>query len=86
MLLPEAENMTTEQIDRLHQAKPFRQFTIHLADGTRHRVVSPEFLWRPPGGRTIFVSKGGEDVAIIDLLLVTKLTMGNGARRRRSER
>jgi hypothetical protein len=29
------------------------------------------------------VNTGGENVAIIDLLLVTKLTVGNGVRRRR---
>jgi hypothetical protein len=78
--------MTTEQVDKLHQARPFRQFTIHLADGTTRRVVSPEFLSRSQGGRTLFFSKGGEDFAIIDLLLVTKLTTGNGAQRpRRTE-
>lgn len=78
--------MTTEEIDKLHQARPFRPFTIHLADGNKHRVVSPEFLARSKGGRTIFVSTGTEAVEIIDLLLVTKLTVGNGARRRRKQR
>jgi len=75
--------MTTEQLDHVHRAKPFKPFTLHLADGTKHRVVSPEFLWRTPGGRTIFVSTGPEAAAIIDLLLVTKITIGNGERRRR---
>jgi hypothetical protein len=75
--------MTIEQLDRLHQAWPFRPFTIHLADGTRHRVVSREFLARTQGGRTIAVSAGSEAIAIIDLLLVTKITQGNGDRRRR---
>jgi hypothetical protein len=75
--------MTTEQLDALHHARPFRPFTIHLADGSSHRIVSPEFLWRTEGGRTIFVNTGGENVAIIDLLLVTKLTIGNGVKRRR---
>jgi hypothetical protein len=77
--------VTTEQLDTVHQARPFKPFTIHVADGTSHRVVSPEFLWRTPGGRTIFVSSGGEQVAIIDLLLVTKITTGNGVRRRRRQ-
>jgi hypothetical protein len=78
--------MTTEQIDKLHQARPFRSFTIHLADGTAHRVLSPEFLSRSQGGRTLYLSTGGEDIAIIDMLLVTKLTTGNGARRMRRRR
>jgi hypothetical protein len=77
--------MTVEQLDAVHKAQPFKPFTVHVADGSKHRVVSPEFLWRTPGGRTVVVSKGGEEVAIIDLLLVTKITTGNGARRRRTE-
>lgn len=75
--------MTTEQLDRVHQARPFQPFTIYLADGTKHRIVSPEFLWRTQGGRTVFVSTGGESVVTIDLLLVTKIAVGNGTRRRR---
>jgi hypothetical protein len=74
--------MTIEQLDNLHQARPFRPFTIHLADGTKHRVVSPEFLSRTPAGRTIVVNSGDDAVAIIDLLLVTKITLGNGVHRR----
>jgi hypothetical protein len=77
--------MTIEQLDRIHQAKPFRPFTVHLADGTKHTVRHPALLWHPPGGRTIFISLGGEEVAIVDLLLVTKITTGNGAKRRRRQ-
>ncbi len=77
--------MTTEQLDSVHNAQPFQPFTLHVADGTKHEVSHPELIWRTPGGRTIFVSEGGEKVAIIDLLLVTKITKGhasNGKRRR----
>ena len=77
--------MTTEQLDNIHKAQPFKPFTIHLADGTKHHVSHPELLWRTQGGRTNFVNLGGEKVAIIDLLLVTKITTGNGAPRRRRE-
>lgn len=75
--------MTTEQLDTVHQAKPFKPFTIHLTDGSKYRVVSPEFMWRTPAGRTIFVTTGPDAAAIIDLLSVTKITIGNGQRRRR---
>ena len=81
--------MTTEQLKNAHEAKPFLPFTIHLADGTSLEVSHPAILWHPQGGRTIFVSKGGEDVAIVDLLLVTKLTVHNSSassRRNRSAR
>lgn len=77
--------MTTEQLDSVAKAQPFQPFTVYLADGTKHRVSHPELIWRTPGGRTIFISLGGERVAIVDLLLVTKITKGNGARRRKDE-
>lgn len=75
--------MTTEQIRTLHEARPFRPFTIHRADGTSVEVSHPELMLRTQGGRTVIVNTGGEDVAIIDLLLVTKLTLTNGTTRRR---
>lgn len=69
--------MTGEQLRAVHQARPFRPFTIHLADGSSVPVSHPELLWRTQGGRTIFVNTEGEAVTIIDLLLVTKITLGN---------
>jgi hypothetical protein len=80
--------MTTDQVKELFHARPFRPFLLHLADGDTIPVKSPEFMWMTPGGRTIFVSQGGDSAAIIDLLLVTKITVSNGSasskRRRRS--
>jgi hypothetical protein len=75
--------MTIEQLISVHKAQPFKPFTVHLADGTEHRVTHPELMWHTPQGRTIVISLGGEKLVIIDLLLVTKITHGNGARRRR---
>jgi hypothetical protein len=77
--------MTSEQLKTLHEAKPFRPFTIHMADGTSVPVNHPELLLRTQGGRTAFVNTEGEMVTIVNLLLVTKLTYQNenGARRRR---
>ena len=49
--------MTIEQLREVCQAKPFKPFTIQLADGDRLRVPHPEFLWfHPRGGRTVFVA------------------------------
>jgi len=75
--------MTIEQLKAAHEAKPFRAFTLHIADGSSHHVHHPELLWRTPGGRTVIVSSGGEDVSIIDLLLVTKISMASGSNGRR---
>jgi hypothetical protein len=79
----QAIKMTTEQIKAVHEAKPFRAFTIHLADGTSLEVPHPELFWRTQGGRTVFVNTGGDDVAIVNLLLVTKISLGNGETKRR---
>jgi len=76
--------MTIEQLDAAYKAQPFKPFTIHLADGTKHQVTHHELMWHTPNGRTIVISLGGERMVIIDLLLVTKTTHGNGATRRRS--
>jgi hypothetical protein len=78
--------MTVEQLDAVHRAQPFRPFTLHLADGTEHHVTHPELMWRTQGGRTVFIKPRGENVVIADLLLVTQITHGNGAQRRRRRR
>ncbi len=67
--------MTTEQLRLLHQAKPFRPFVVHMADGTSVPVRHPELLLISQGGRTAYVNLEGEQFAIFDVLLVTKLTM-----------
>ena len=74
--------MTREQLITVHQAKPFRPFVLHLADGDSIPVKHPELLWRTTGGRTIFINTGGENVSIVDLLLVTRITMADGSKPR----
>jgi hypothetical protein len=63
--------MTTEQIRKFHQARPFLPFEIYLADGRSVKVNHPEML--ALGGRTIAVFDEPEAAEIIDLLLVTSL-------------
>lgn len=78
--------MTVEQLKRLYDAKPFRPFVIHLADGREVAVPHREFLWTPPSGRTIFVAMPDDSVDIIDLLLVTDVVLTpshNGTPKRR---
>jgi len=74
--------MTPTQLRELHGAKPFKPFEIHVADGDVLRVTHPELLWLHPGGRTLIVARGPSEedgMAILDLLLVTKLVTSNGA-------
>jgi hypothetical protein len=71
--------MTTDQLKTAHEAKPFRAFTIHLADGSSVDVTHPESLFRTKGGRIAIVNTAEDHIEIIDLLLVTKLSFQNGA-------
>jgi hypothetical protein len=79
--------MVSDRLKEHWQAKPFKPFRIHVADGDIFDVSHPELMWMVPGGRTIYVARGPKEedgIAILDLLLVTQLTVnGNGAKRRK---
>jgi hypothetical protein len=78
--------MTIEQVRKLHQARPFEAFRIHLADGRALEVPHPEMMAITPPGRTIIVATGYEDYEIVDLLLVTSLEIVNGQARQPKRR
>ena len=65
--------MTVEQLRNVHQARPFRPFTIRMADGTSYHIPHSEFLSQSPSGRTIVVHHADETFSVVDLLLVTEL-------------
>ena len=76
--------MTIEQLRQVMESRPFRPFTMRLADGSRVRVPHPEFLWFPPKhSRTVAVAVSDEALVLIDLLLVAAIDIGNGKPRRR---
>lgn len=78
--------MTVDQLRKAAKAEPFKPFTVSLADGRRFFVPHPEFLWIPPeASRTFVVAESGGDYSILDLLLVTSIDFGNGARGRRKQ-
>ncbi len=79
--------MTIEQLRNVHQARPFRPFTIHMADGRALHVPHSEFMSHSPSGRTVIVYHDDEKFSIVDLLLVNEVevdgpmpapTRGNG--------
>lgn len=72
--------MTIEQLRKVHLARPFKPFRLHLADGRSIHVKHPEFLMQTPSGRTIYVATPKDDVEIIDLLLVTSIHIANNKR------
>jgi len=67
--------MTIEQVRAVHHERPFRPFTIHLADGRAYDVPHPDFLAFAPSGRMVFVSRPDDSVGIVDVLLVTDLVI-----------
>jgi hypothetical protein len=65
--------MTVEQLRAAYKTRPFKPFVIHLADGERIPVQSPEFMLPPPVGRTFVVYQPDGTMNIVDLLLVSHL-------------
>lgn len=71
--------MTIEQLRAVYRARPFPPFTLHLADGEKLRVPHADFLSHSPRGRTLIVYAEDDSFSIVDLLLVTRLEVHNGA-------
>jgi hypothetical protein len=63
--------MAPEVFRRVCQIRPFQPFIVHMADGRRINVPSPEFLIVPDEGRIIIAHQPGGGRHIVDLLLVT---------------
>lgn len=57
----------------MHQARPFRPFAIHAADGRAFAVPHNEFLACDPDGRGIVALRSDGMFSVLDLLLVTEL-------------
>ena len=65
--------MTTEELHKLHTARPFQAFRIRLGDGQALPVEHPEMLAYAPKHRAATVYRKNGSFQIIDLLLVTGL-------------
>ncbi|HWB13656.1 MAG TPA: hypothetical protein VG826_30805 [Pirellulales bacterium] len=70
--------MTIDELQAVLNATPFRPFTIHLADGSRHHVPHRDFWSHSPVGRTVIVYHEDDSFSIFDLLLITELKVANG--------
>ena len=68
--------MTIQQFDNAHRARPFRPFTLYMADRRSFPVPHPEFLSRSPSGRTIIVHAADDSYSVLDLLLLTEIQFG----------
>jgi hypothetical protein len=67
--------MTVSEFRNILGAQPFRAFAIHLADGRSIPVKHREFVLPSPSGRTVIVYQPDDSFDVIDMLLVTSLTV-----------
>ena len=63
--------MMIEKIRTLYWAKPFKPFTIHMADGRTLTVTHPEFMAFSPTERYISVFEADGTPHSVNLSLVT---------------
>lgn len=65
--------MTSTQLQAVIRARPFRPFTIRLADGRAVDVPHPEVIAHCAGGGIAAVSLPGDSFAVIDLPSIVSL-------------
>ena len=72
----------------MHQARPFRPFAIHTADGSIFPIPHSEFLAYNPEGTTLVAFRTNQTFSILDLDLVTELEIlpVNGKSKRRAKK
>ena len=75
--------MNIEKLKEIHKAQPFQPFRMHIADGGVIDVTHPESLAYSPKGRTVVVVFPDESSQWIDLLLVSRIEIGNGRSKRK---
>ena len=66
--------MILNEIRQLYWGKPFRPFTVNLADGRSIPVSHPEFMALSPSANEIFVYQPTGTFDIVNLALVTSIT------------
>ena len=90
--------MSPDRVKQLLSRRPFEPFTVVTGDGSRVDVLSQEFAFLKPGGRTLEVSvpkrAGAKEESdfeehTIDVFLITKvmspLRRGRNGRSRRGK-
>ena len=67
--------MTIEKIRELCHAEPFRPFKLHFPDGRNIGVQHPDFIALSPTGRMVSVYQPNGSESIIDLMLVSDVSV-----------
>lgn len=76
--------MAPDQVRKVLQAVPFRPFTVKIAGQRRVPVKHTDYAQLSPAGRTLVVFSDDDDAAeIIDVLLITSLSLAKTPARRK---
>jgi hypothetical protein len=78
--------MRVDEIRHYHAVRPFRPFTLRVADGREYVVRHPEFLSISMTGRTVVVSTPDDHHEVIDMLMITSVHLGNGRKSKRNRK
>jgi hypothetical protein len=70
--------MTAEQFRAMLRRKPFRPFTIRMADGRAIVVAHPDYVAQSPSGRTVIVLQSDESYSVLNLPLIAELRVNDG--------
>ncbi len=74
--------MTIDKLREVHQTVPFRAFRLYLAAGGQIPVTHPESLAYSRSGRTVVVVSPDDKTQFVDVLLVTRIEIVDGAQSR----
>jgi hypothetical protein len=76
--------MNMAELRKAVHARPFKPFTLYMADGRKLGVTHPDFIAMSSTGRTATVYAAGERGADqIDMLLVTRISFRTPSLKRR---
>jgi len=78
--------MQSSEFKSVYRAEPFRPFVVNLADGRNIRVEHPEFMAVSPMGRSAVIYGEDDSFEVVDVMMVTSITVGNGKAKRRTKR
>ncbi len=78
--------MQSSEFQSLYRAEPFRPFVVNLADGRNIRVEHREFMAVSPTGRSAVIYGEDDSFEVVDVMMVTSITVGNGKAKRRTKR
>ncbi len=76
--------MAPDQLRKVLHAVPFRPFTVEIAGQRRISVKHTDYAQLSPAGRTLVAFSDDDDAAeIIDVFLITSLSLAKTAARRK---